>query len=192
MGRRHRRRLEHAARYRQRGSSEPPGFDLISSTYHQTQTSVIHVTVPALLPFYGYEKELGTMIDKCANPQCDEPLVYLRSGLYAVDPHRDSQIQRRHFFWLCGACCRKYKLQFREDDAPELVPVSAPDLPCSFGIEASQVRRIFINQPRQEKTVPAQQVPETAKVLAPIPVDRRVREHRGHFHRRRVEQRTCA
>lgn len=133
------------------------------------------------------------MIDKCANPQCDERLVYLRSGLlYAVDPHRDSQIQRTRFFWLCGACCLKYKLQFREDDASDLVSVSAPDLPYSLGIEASQVRRIFINQPRQEKTVPAQQVPGTAKLLAPIPVDRRVREHRGHFPRRRVEQRTCA
>lgn len=51
------------------------------------------------------------MMDRCANPACAKPLVYLREGrVFAFDvPAQSGGLgfkKTRHLehFWLCGAC----------------------------------------------------------------------------------------
>jgi hypothetical protein len=53
------------------------------------------------------------MMDRCANPACAKPLVYLREGrVFAFDVAAQTDgigfKKTRHLehFWLCGACAR--------------------------------------------------------------------------------------
>ena len=61
------------------------------------------------------------MMDRCANPACAKPLVYLREGrVFAFDVAVQSDgtgfKKTRHLehFWLCGACARSMILVQRE------------------------------------------------------------------------------
>lgn len=88
------------------------------------------------------------MVDKCANPRCDEPLVYLRSGvLYAVDVRANPQMERTtHFFWICEPCSFKYKLLFDDKGQPNVVPITHRIFPYKSEPANSRVQRIFINR----------------------------------------------
>lgn len=89
------------------------------------------------------------MIDKCANPECNERLVYLRSGvLYAVNILSASNPQRAtHFFWLCEPCSIQFTLHFDGQSEPRIVPGRTRNsLPESSDSEHGRVRRIFVNQ----------------------------------------------
>ena len=133
------------------------------------------------------------MIDKCANPQCDERLVYLRSGLlYAVDPHRDSPVQKRHFFWLCAACSLKYKLQFGHEDDPHVVPINAPNPPYSLDSANCQIRHSFIHQPNPQTLELMERSGEGPKSRTITPLAHKARGHHEHYVRSRAEQRSCA
>jgi hypothetical protein len=93
------------------------------------------------------------MIDKCANPQCNERLVYLRSGvLYPVDTISASHSQQAtHFFWLCEPCSIKFKLQFNDQIEPRVVPILTQNSPPeSSESEYRRVRCIFINRQRSQ------------------------------------------
>ena len=96
------------------------------------------------------------MIDKCANPQCNERLVYLRSGvLYAVDMLSASNPQRAtHFFWLCEPCSIKFTLQFDDQSEPSVVPVFTKNPPYESESESERrrVQCIFINRQRSQAT----------------------------------------
>ena len=51
------------------------------------------------------------MTAKCANPSCNEPFHYFRTGkIYLIDaPNAKSSLNERRppeYFWLCGECCR--------------------------------------------------------------------------------------
>lgn len=132
------------------------------------------------------------MIDKCANPRCDERLVYLRSGLlYAVETHRASPTQRTHFFWICESCSSKYKLQFSDGGAPNIVSLDTPDRPCSMDYANALVRRIFIGQPHEKATETIDQDVAEFKSVPSSAALRRIRVHRGHCPCPRVEKRTC-
>jgi hypothetical protein len=89
------------------------------------------------------------MIDTCSNPACNEPLVYLRSGvLYEVVTHSTLDTpQSMHFFWLCNSCSKKYDLHFNEQGKPRVVRLSASRDPHEVDGEHHRVLRIFINQP---------------------------------------------
>lgn len=88
------------------------------------------------------------MIDKCANPACNKPTVYLRSGvLYEVDTFITSHArQSTHFFWLCEACSHKYDLRFSEQMDPIVVPLHTPGVQHESESAYLRVQRIFVNQ----------------------------------------------
>jgi|HubBroStandDraft_6_1064221.scaffolds.fasta_scaffold197659_3 hypothetical protein len=51
------------------------------------------------------------MTAKCANPSCNEPFHYFRTGkIYLIDvPNAIPSLHARRppeYFWLCGECCR--------------------------------------------------------------------------------------
>ncbi len=55
------------------------------------------------------------MTAKCANPSCNEPFHYFRTGkIYLIDaPTAKSSLSERRppeYFWLCGECCRSMKV----------------------------------------------------------------------------------
>ena len=63
------------------------------------------------------------MMDRCANPACAKPLVYLREGrVFAFDVAAQSDgtgfKKTRHLehFWLCGACARSMILVQHEGE----------------------------------------------------------------------------
>lgn len=89
------------------------------------------------------------MIDKCANPECEEHLVYLRSGvLYAVDVYRESEDERTtHFFWMCESCSSRYRLRFDRFGEPHVVPVNLPAAPYDSEASSRNVHSIRINPP---------------------------------------------
>ena len=51
------------------------------------------------------------MTAKCANPSCNQPFHYFRTGkIYLIDaPAAKSSFNLRRppeYFWLCGECCQ--------------------------------------------------------------------------------------
>ena len=55
------------------------------------------------------------MTAKCANPSCNEPFHYFRTGkIYLIDaPIAKSSLNERRpheYFWLCGECCRSMRV----------------------------------------------------------------------------------
>lgn len=105
-------------------------------------------------PRYFYQKGSRAMIDKCANPQCNERLVYLRSGvLYAVDTLSASNPQpATHFFWLCEPCSIKFTLHFDGRSDPSVVPVRIHNLPYASESVHSRVQCIFMNRQWRQTT----------------------------------------
>ena len=62
------------------------------------------------------------MVDKCANPGCDERFHRLGAGkLFSVERWNVAGARRTDFYWLCGACAPTMHLEFGPDAAPLLV-----------------------------------------------------------------------
>ena len=63
------------------------------------------------------------MVSQCANPDCGAPFLYLRQGkLFAIPrpgfPPRHSRVE---YFWLCGNCAGKLKIDsFHDGGVPIL------------------------------------------------------------------------
>ncbi len=62
------------------------------------------------------------MIDHCANPQCNEPLHYLRDGRIFVfevpgsRPGADGKrVRRTEHYWLCERCASTMVLEHNPD-----------------------------------------------------------------------------
>ena len=58
------------------------------------------------------------MVSKCANPDCDKQLHYLREGrvylfetIAAVAKGSKPAVSKNEHFWLCGDCARVMYLQ---------------------------------------------------------------------------------
>lgn len=96
------------------------------------------------------------MIDKCANPECDERLVYLRSGvLYAVDLHQAANDGgATHYFWMCEPCSSRYKLHFNRLGEPEIVPVAMRNAAYHAEVSERSVYSILINPSRRTMPEP--------------------------------------
>jgi hypothetical protein len=73
------------------------------------------------------------MINKCANPSCSTPLVYLRegkiftveslsqpgtAGLTPVGPRGPARVEH---FWLCGPCSSKMTLTYDSQQGVQVV-----------------------------------------------------------------------
>jgi len=61
------------------------------------------------------------MLSKCLNPACSRPFRYLRDGrLYQLEISSSDQVSkvssRREFFWLCGECCAKFTVVFKNGE----------------------------------------------------------------------------
>jgi hypothetical protein len=86
-----------------------------------------------------------TMIDKCANPECPETLLYLRSGaMYSVDaptPQGGTGMPTR-FFWLCEACSKDHKLSCNGKGELKLESIDTPDPACRSACSRIRVQRI--------------------------------------------------
>lgn len=102
------------------------------------------------LCFNGPEVGYEVMIDTCSNRECNEKLVYLRSGvLYEMEQRTNEDIRKIvHYYWLCKSCSDKFDLQFNERGEASLVQRTsatlhrAPETAC----RNTHVQRIFINQ----------------------------------------------
>jgi hypothetical protein len=135
------------------------------------------------------------MVGKCANSQCDEPLVYLRSGvLYAVDVRTNPPSERAtHFFWICEPCSLKYKLLFNERGEPSVVPIATRIFPYDSESRNIRVQRIFM---KRHLSMPLEAHDPVAKGLNLIhpdtPATLNMPEPRKQRVRLRVEQRNCA
>src|SRR5579872_7053802 len=98
------------------------------------------------------------MISRCANPACNRPFHYLRSGrLYRFDGRTTSanavySISPSHmsvFFWLCKECASKLSLRF-DGSAVEVVPTQVfghdsdtPVIPSgTFGVERANLHEM--------------------------------------------------
>ncbi len=154
---------------------------------------MILVTAKKVRTLYRERKVSKAMIDKCANPQCDERLVYLRSGvLYAVDMHRTSAQSATHFFWMCEACSLQYKLHFNDQGVPDTVPVNTP-APSHNSVTANnRVRCMPINRPYHETSKTIGDAGPELKPQPATPLSPRVGGHRKIYRLPRAEQRTCA
>lgn len=134
------------------------------------------------------------MIDKCANPQCDQRLVYLRSGLlYAVERPRaaaEATTATSHF-WLCTTCSHQYRLDFKGRDDPDFVSVTTPRPPYDSDVER-RVRCILIRQTTREAAELVGPEETEAKFSAFASVGRGPREPRRFHADPHVEERTCA
>jgi hypothetical protein len=62
------------------------------------------------------------MVDKCANPGCDERFYRLGAGkLFPVERRNVVGARRTEVYWLCGCCAATMHLEFGSDAAPLLV-----------------------------------------------------------------------
>jgi hypothetical protein len=85
------------------------------------------------------------MLDKCANPECQEKLVHLRSGaMYSIDfPMGESHASGRpQFFWLCEGCSGKHKLCCDGTCELKLVSLNTPDPACRPSCSKIRTQRI--------------------------------------------------
>ena len=62
------------------------------------------------------------MIDHCANPQCKEPLHYLRDGRIFVFETNSARagadgkrVRRTEHYWLCEKCAQSMLLEYSPD-----------------------------------------------------------------------------
>ncbi len=73
------------------------------------------------------------MVSKCANPNCERELRYLRDGRVFVFEVMAATGEKRHeYFWLCGECSKLMQVTRAADGGVRAVPRSdqpiAPDL----------------------------------------------------------------
>jgi len=54
------------------------------------------------------------LISHCANPDCDEPFIYLRTGRLFTVPRRSASATSAtvEYFWLCGRCAEIMQPEF--------------------------------------------------------------------------------
>ena len=81
-----------------------------------------------------------TMIATCANPACNIPFHYFRSGqifmVEANDNHVDPRSRTDHpkrrieYFWLCGECATTMRLMRTTEGAVIICPVPRPSDPA--------------------------------------------------------------
>lgn len=76
------------------------------------------------------------MLSKCANPDCQERLRYLRGGRIFVlsnetlsagigpNPHTESHPVQ--YYWLCQECCRKMTLAYESGKGITVQPLTEP------------------------------------------------------------------
>jgi hypothetical protein len=118
------------------------------------------------------------MIDKCANPLCDERLIYLRSGvLYAVETYGSLGTPKgTHFYWMCQECSSEYKLHFRDRGNPEVVPINMPIVPDPSDLQSCKVRCIQVTSPPQKgfkSVVSSRRAPLLEMPISPMDRDQR-------------------
>lgn len=73
------------------------------------------------------------MVSQCANPDCGAPFLYLRQGrLFAMPrPVFSARHSRVEYFWLCGNCAGKLKIDsFRDGSVPILHSSARPRSLC--------------------------------------------------------------
>lgn len=78
------------------------------------------------------------MLDKCANPSCSTPFIYLREGKVFMMEHKShsrvrpggpllvkpaSQVEH---FWLCGPCSAEMTVTYDRDHGVAVVPKQNP------------------------------------------------------------------
>ncbi len=114
------------------------------------------------------------MIDRCANPACNEPLVYLRSGaLYAVEAPELAQAgAATRFFWMCESCSREFTLRATGDAEPSVERTRDGLANPEWNSFPSRIRRIPIGR-RSEKP-PALIVMSRPEAVAPCAASTRV------------------
>ena len=70
------------------------------------------------------------MISHCSNPKCRKPLLYLREGkIYifelrdtaALPSKRGSPAHRLEYFWLCGPCSKRFRIEKAVDDSIRII-----------------------------------------------------------------------
>jgi hypothetical protein len=69
------------------------------------------------------------MVNNCANPQCNKPLVYLRDGrIFVFDVPGDilgpEGKRSRHIehYWLCGDCSPSLQLERNSTEGVKVLP----------------------------------------------------------------------
>lgn len=75
------------------------------------------------------------MISHCANPDCAAAFLYLRQGkLFAIPrPGFSATRSRIEYFWLCGNCAGRLKVNFSRGHGISL----APRIPNRAAVELS-------------------------------------------------------
>jgi hypothetical protein len=61
------------------------------------------------------------MVARCANPECGAPFLYLRDGKLFAMPRPSASVRatRVEYFWLCGNCAGKLRVDsFLEGRVP--------------------------------------------------------------------------
>jgi hypothetical protein len=69
-------------------------------------------------------QEEKKLVSQCANPNCQEPFLYLRSGKLFAVPRRNGPPSQATIecFWLCQSCAESLIFEFAQDDQhPTLV-----------------------------------------------------------------------
>jgi hypothetical protein len=86
------------------------------------------------------------MTTKCANPACDQPFHYFRSGkIYLIDMAsaggavRSNDARGMEYFWLCGDCSRNMRVTLDGYGAVQVERVVAPP---SIGVAKMEVHNI--------------------------------------------------
>jgi hypothetical protein len=86
------------------------------------------------------------MTTKCANPACDHPFHYFRSGkIYLIDMASASGAVRSNgargmeYFWLCGDCSRNMRVTLDGYGAVQVERVAAPP---PIGVAKLELRSI--------------------------------------------------
>jgi hypothetical protein len=66
------------------------------------------------------------MVSQCANPECGAPFLYLRHGkLFKIErPGYSARHSRVEYFWLCGNCAAKEKIDSFLDGAMPMLHAS--------------------------------------------------------------------
>jgi hypothetical protein len=62
------------------------------------------------------------MVSHCANSECQKKFLRFDSGkLFHAPMKQESKL--REWYWLCGECSQKFRLEFSRGGVPELAPL---------------------------------------------------------------------
>lgn len=115
------------------------------------------------------------MLDKCSNPSCSAPFLYLQEGKLfrlEIDPAINHRAGPDEYFWLCDDCSSKMTLCLGEGEA-EVVAVPLPEATHRVAdgiapVSADRKRGLFLQSVRFR-------LPEEVRARTKI---RRIGEHR--------------